>query len=366
MPQTTVKLKVTSLDGYPVKNAYANIGYIIGNESKSINFPATDARGQTNITFPINQSINAHLNVTFLGTIVLKNYGIRLAPNTTLSFNLTVNVVNLTYAIENPKGGLLSSATISFRGVQNTNVSSVSVSTNSPSGSILLPTGLYSISAYRGPLFYNENLTISYSYRTLNITAPLLTLKYLVVGVNNKPAQAQAVDLLYAGSVLNSSMASVGSFQGLLPGYYQMVVFGSGLTNSTTVAVGSNVSVKIMLPIGYDVSFKFSNEFGLPLVGYNVTLVGSNSYSNITNAAGIARFTGLPQGEYIIEVYNHGHLEYITTSYVDASGYNEIIVSNPAANTSALSAYTVVRLVFGVILIILATLILLTTRTKSK
>jgi len=366
-PQTTVKLKVTSLDGYPVTKAYADIEYMIGNKSIGpINFPATDARGQANITFPLNQSINADLNVTFMSTIVLENYHILLSPNATQSFNLTVNVVNMTYQIMSPRGGLLSSATISINGVQSTNVSGVSVYENNPKGSVLLPTGLYTVSVYRGPLFYRANLTINLKQKTLNITAPLLTLKYIVVGVNHEPAQAQAVDLLYAGSILNSSSTSSGSFRELLPGYYQIVAFGNGLTNSTTVAVGSNVSVEVVLPTGYYVSFKISNEFGSPLVGYNVTLVGSKSFSNITDSEGVATFNGLPQGEYIVEVYGHNQLEFATTSYVDSSGSQQLVVSSVAANGSTLSTYVVVRLVFGVILIILAALILLAAKTKSK
>src|SRR5579875_1797143 len=357
-PQVTVKLKVTSLDGYPVTKAYADIEYMIGNKSIGpINFPATDARGQANITFPLNQSINADLNVTFMNAIVLENYPVQLTPNTTLSFNLTVNVVNMTYEIVNPRGGLLYSATISVHGVQSTNVSSVSVNENSPKGSVLLPTGLYTVSVYRGPLFYRANLTINLNHKTL---------KYIVVGVNHEPAQAQAVDLLYAGSILNSSSASSGSFTGLLPGYYQMVAFGNGLTNSTTVAVGSNVSIEVVLPTGYSVSLKISNEFGSPLVGYNVTLVGSKSYSNITDSEGVATFNGLPQGEYIVEVYAHNQLEYATASYIDSSGSQQLVVSSAAANGSTLSTYVVVRLAFGVVLIILAALILLTAKTKSK
>lgn len=366
-PQTTVKLKVTSLDGYPVAKAYADIEYMIGNKSIGpINFPATDARGQTNITFPLNQSINADLNVTFMSTIVLENYHMQLTPNTTLGFNLTVNVVNVTYEIMNPRGGLLSSATISINGVQSTNVSSVLVNENNPKGSVLLPTGIYTVSAYRGPLFFHANLTINLNHKTLNITAPLLTLKYVVVGVNHEPAQAQAVDLLYAGSILNSSSTSSGSFTELLPGYYQMVAFGNGLTNSITVAVGFNVSVEVVLPTGYYVSFKISDEFGSPLVGYNVTLVGSKSYSNITDSEGVATFNGLPQGEYIVEVYSHNQLEFATTSYIDSSGSQQLVVSSATANGSTLSTYVLVRLTFGVVLIILAALILLTAKTKSK
>lgn len=366
-PQTTVKLKVTSLDGYPVPKAYADIEYMIGNKSIGpINFPATDTRGQANITFPVNQSIKADLNVTYMGTIVLENYPIQLTPNKTLSFNLTVNVVNLTYEIMNPRGGLLSSATLSIKGVQGTNVSSVSVNENNPKGSALLPTGLYTISAYRGPLFYQANTTINLNHKTLNITAPLLTLKYVVVGVNNEPTQAQVVDLLYAGSILNSSYAPTGSFTELLPGYYQLVAYGNGLTNTITVAVGSNVSVEVVLPTGYHVSFKISDEFGTPLTGYNVTLVGSNFYSNTTNSKGIATFSGLPQGEYVVEVYSHNQLEYATTSYIDTSGTQQLVVLSATPNGPTLNTYITVRLAFGVILIILAALILLTAKTKTK
>lgn len=362
-PQTTIKIYVHSVDGYPVPKAYADIVYSTGNSTVGpINFPATDGRGQANITFPVNQTLNARLNVTYLNVVVLENYNITLQPNTTQTFNLTVNIVNLTYTIKNPYGGILANSTILFKGLSNTNVS---VSENTPNGSLLLPTGVYTVSAYRGPMFYNANISISPNSKVLNITAPLLTLKYVVIDVNGQPLQAQAVDLLYAGSLVNSAYTSSGAFSGLLPGYYQLVAYGYGLINSTTVGLGSNTTVYLVMPSGYRVAVKLSDEFGAPLVGYNVTLAGLKNYSNITGPSGIALFEGLPQGEYFIKVYHQGQLVFATTSYIAASGTQQLVISGYTGGHTP-SAYIAVRLAFGFALLVLASLILLTNRAKTK
>lgn len=366
VPQTTVKIYVRSLDGYPVPKAYADIVYSTGNTTVGpINFPATDARGQANITFPVNQTLNAKLNVTYLGVVVLENYNLTLQPNTTQTFNLTVKIVNLTYTIKDPYGGTLANSTISFKGLSGSNVSKVSVGENTPNGSVLLPTGIYTVSAYRGPIFYSANISVSPNSRVLNITAPLLTLKYVVVDVNGQPLQAQAVNLLYAGSLVKSAYSSPGEFSGLLPGYYQLVAYGYGLINSTTVGLGSNTTVYLVMPSGYRVTFKLSDEFGAPLVGYNVTLVGLKNYSNLTGPSGVALFEGLPQGEYFVEVYHQGQLVFATTSYIAASETQQLVISGYVGGHTP-NAYVAVRIVFGFALLVLATLILLTNRSKTK
>lgn len=363
-PETTVKIYIHSLDGYAVPKAYADLIYRIGNKTTGpVNFPATDNRGQSNITFPLNQTVNAKLNVTYLNVVVLENQNVTLNPNATQTFNLTVNIVNLTYSIMNPYGGLLNSSTITFKGLAGSNVSSISINEGTPKGSLLLPTGTYTVSAYRGPVFYHENITINYKNRVLNITAPLLTLNYVVMGVNGKQISAQAVNLLYSGSLVDSSNMSPGEFSGLLPGYYQLVVYGDGLTNSTTVGLGSNTTVYVVLPTGYDVSIKITSEFGTPLKGYNVTLAGPNSYSNITGSSGVASFEGVSQGEYFVEVYSHGQLVYATTTLIDSSGTQQLVLpSTPSVSNT----YIIVRLAFGFVLIVLAALILLTSKTKAK
>jgi hypothetical protein len=361
-PQITLKIRVTSLDGYAVPKAYADLIYKVGNKTVGpINFPATGTSGQANITFPLNQTLSAKLNVTFLNTVVLENYNVSLEPNRTLTFNLTVNVVNLTYQILSPLGGQLTSSSITFTG--KANVSAVSVSRNTPNGSVLLPTGTYTVTAYRGPEFYNQNLTINLQHTSLTITAPLLSLNYIVKGVNGQEVQAQEVDLLYSGALVDSSTSSSGVFTGLLPGYYQVVVSGQGLSNTTFVPMGSNTSIIMVLPIGYHVSIRLTDEFGTPLANYNVTLEGSSTYTNTTNSGGITSFL-LPQGEYIIKVYSHGQLVFATTSYIDSSGTQQLVLS--VANASGYGVYIIVRIAFGLALIVLAALILLLARTKTK
>jgi hypothetical protein len=367
-PQTKIIVSVQSLDKLPVNAAFVTLVYKQGNQTSPVqNFPDTTGKGTTNITIPLNTSVTASFNVTYDQALVLKNFPFTLPVNTTARVNLTVNVVNFTYNILNPEGGLLSSSSIRLQGLPNTSVSAVSLSNSAPSGSFLTPVGNYSVKAFRGPQFYTGNTSIDLSHKQLNITAPFLKLNYQVVSATGKPVTAQTVTLLSSGSIVNTSTQSQGYFSSLLPGAYQLVAYGSGLVNSTVVSLGSNELVRLELPTGYYVSLMLSGSFGSPLSSYMVQLTGPTTVSNETDSGGVAVLGPLPQGLYVVKVFKGSTMLYTTTLIVDSSFQRDIALPNGAGNGQTVSqVYEVARFVLGAAFIVLAALVfIINARRKS-
>jgi len=367
-PQTKIIVRVQSLDNLPVDAAFVTLTYKHGNQTSPVqNFPDTTGKGTTNITIPLNASVTANFNVTYDQALVLKNFPVTLPVNTTAYVNLTVNVVNFTYNILSPDGGLLSDSSIRLQGFPNTSVSSVSLSNSAPSGSLLTPVGNYSVKLFRGPQFYVGNTSIDLSHKQLNITAPLLRLSYEVVSVNGKPVTAQTVSLLSSGSIVNTSVQSQSYFTSLLPGTYQLVAYGSGLVNSTTVSLGSSESVRLELPTGYYVSLTLSGSLGSPLPSYTVQLTGPTTVSNVTNGGGVAVLGPLPQGLYVVKIFKGSSMLYTTTLIVDSSFQQDIVVPGGVGNGQTAShVYEIARFVLGAVLIVLAIFVfLINARRKS-
>ncbi|PSN88461.1 hypothetical protein B9Q00_05480 [Candidatus Marsarchaeota G1 archaeon OSP_C] len=362
----TLKIVVKSLDNYPVPNAQIIVSYKLANKTITHGPYYTLLNGTSTIQLPLNASVTASLNVSFRGVLVAKENK-TLIPNTTQNFVIVSNIVNVTYAVKSPFGGLFTSSEIEFQGEPNTSVSSVKVTLATPNGSVLLPVGVYNVSAFHGPLFFTKLFFFNLSNKNVNIIAPLLTLYYKVLSVNHETINAQNVAILSGNSLLSYQSGSEGSFSSLLPGYYEVIAYANGLTNETTISLGKNETINLILPIGYTVQLLLTDFSGSPLKSYTTILSGPINESATTLPNGIAIFKNLPLGTYTLKIYKNSTLIYVTTITVDSSGEQVINLPIVGQNGETITQlFGNFRYTFGVVLLLFAALILTRTRLRKE
>lgn len=152
----TLKIVVKSLDNYPVPNAQIIVSYKLANKTITHGPYYTLLNGTSTIQLPLNASVTASLNVSFRGVLVAKENK-TLIPNTTQNFVIVSNIVNVTYAVKSPFGGLFTSSEIEFQGEPNTSVSSVKVTLATPNGSVLKSTANSNLYQVLEGIFFLES-----------------------------------------------------------------------------------------------------------------------------------------------------------------------------------------------------------------
>ncbi|MEM3670868.1 MAG: carboxypeptidase-like regulatory domain-containing protein [Thermoprotei archaeon] len=365
--QIKMDITVKSLDGYPVQNAVITFVYSVPNltSTKHSNITervgplATNTKGQVNTTVTLNESTIATFNVSYDSAQVAINTHVLVNASSPQQIRLSVNVVNLTYYISSPHGGTLSGSKLTLNGEPGTNLSNVHISTSDSKGSTLVPTGEYNVSAQRqGAQFYSKLYRVTQASKNLSIQAPLLALKYGVVSNLNTPIHTESVVLLSGTKIVETSSESNGTFTGLLPGSYQLVGYGDGLTNTTTILLGANRTFTLRLPVGYSLNLRVAGAFGAPLSGYLVSLRGPVSFNVTTDASGLASFSNLPRGQYVLWVYHNGVL--VNTTLVSLNAPTSLYLSVQTVvkgSQSTSQFYAEIRLALGVIMLVVGVLI---------
>ncbi len=371
LQKTTVIASVKTLDNLTLAGVQVSYSYntsINHTRIGSFSLP-TSINGLTNTTLQLNSTTVVHFNLTYDNAVVLRNFTTDIAANATVRINMTAGVVNWTYSVMNPNGGYLSPVRLTLQGEKGTSVARVNLTGSFGKQSLYVPVGNYNVTVYRDtPSFYSSNITVSLGDRIFNITAPLLTLSYSVISVSGAPVSAQSVALLYAGSIVGSGSGGSGRFTSLLPGTYEIIAYGDGLTNSTYVELGSDKSAAIMLPTGYFIDLRILNAFGSPLGGYTASLQGPVTVTNITGSNGNVNLGPLPGGEYVLKVYSGSKLIYTTLVSVQSSAKESINIPNyvnPSLSSS--NVYAALRLALGAIFIVLGlVVVLLTLRRRGS
>lgn len=357
-PKTTpLTIHVSNLQGQSLGQATVTMWYLVNNKTVTQSY-FTLSNGSVEAQLQLNTSVQAYFNVSYLQATVLTKYPYTLTPNSTNIVNLEAAVVNVSYRVWNPYGGYLTPVGVFFAGLAATNVSHVTVSLNTPNGSVQLPAGSYNVSMSRGPVFYSKVVHVNAENALFNVTAPLLRIAYSVVSVEGNPIQHASASLLYNGALVNFSRSGVGAFSGLLPGTYTLIADYGGLTNSTAIPLGSNANYRVEVPYGYALNVQLLSALGSPLQGYSITLSGPVNASAITDSHGRAVLSGLAQGVYVLNVYKGSQFVYATLTNVQTS--YSLAVQIPVYGSQATPVsrlYTDLRYAVGAILIVFAALI---------